>query len=131
MQPKGTGTGPAPENIEQLRVKVTMKLHIVKDGHLEDFLSQLAGDVSLAAFTEQSFEHAHKEFAHFSMNFGVPADHSKHASTAVLHALSGWNAARLLPSEHAAFRSSGRGAGSLATTDSRNIHEGPLENKVI
>ena len=79
------------EGVERLQLRVTMKIHIMKDGHFEDFLTEHAGGVSFAAFSEQSFEHTHPQFTAFCKNFNVPKNFRRLSSAAVLLAVSAWN----------------------------------------
>lgn len=114
--------------VRRSRIKLTIKLHILVDGHLKDFLSEHAGGVSLAAWSEQAFESAHYAFEQVAQQQNVPKSFARHSPHAVLRAVVAWNSSRIVPSEYVTmFKSQGRGA-TISSTDSRNIEEGPQVN---
>lgn len=111
--------------ITRTQVKVTIKIHILSDGHFNDFLTQFAGGVSMAAWSEQAFEACHYRYSKTQEHFRVPKNYRKHEPKNVLTAVNAWNATRLTAPEYTDFVSAGRCNGSLRSTDAAGIFQGP------
>ncbi len=92
-------------DIAELRIKTTIKIHIVDD-HISTFVKSFAGGFSLAAYTEQAMESCHYYHASYSQRCNVPKNYRRHSPENVLRSVNLWNGDRITFAEFALLKAS-------------------------
>ena len=86
-------------DIAELRIKTTIKIHIV-DEHISTFVKSHSNGFSLAAYSKQAMEACHYRYEQYGRRYSVPDSFHSHAAPRVLASVVAWNGCRISFVEH-------------------------------